>query len=295
MACYVYTVIWTTIEILSHFFNSFAEWSRGNLVIFIGIIIMGLLIGGIRFILRCKKMLSVSANLERTDISIEIRVGDIFKLQGDLIIATNTTFDTARLSAENLLRQCCENYYDKTDHFNHDLEKALKSERGSLIQNKDEGKDHYEFGTVVKISPKQQIIYLFAIDELNEEGGASSSLESVRQSLTNLWRYIGNRGDPGHLIIPAIGTKSAGIQVPRDVMTTEIITSFITATYSERKFCEKLTIVIYEKDYHEQKIDLQELGSYLDTHAKQKKWEIPEPEKPVGESIQEALGPQRYR
>lgn len=295
MACYFYTGIWTIIEILSHFFNPFAEWSRGNLAMFIIIVILGLLIGGIRFILRCNKMLSVSANLEKTDISIEIRVGDIFKLQGDLIIATNTTFDTARLSAESLLGQCCENYYDETDHFNHDLEKALKNERGSLIQNIGERENRYEFGTVVKISPKQQIIYLLAIDELNEEGGASSSLESVRQSLTNLWRYIGNRGDPGHLIIPAIGTKSAGIQVPRDVMTTEIITSFIGATYSERKFCEKLTIVIYEKDYREQNINLQELGNYLHTHATQKKWEIPESQRLIGKSIQEALRSQRNR
>ncbi len=103
MACYFYTGIWTIIEISSHFFDPFAEWSRGNLVMFIVIAIIGLFIGGIRFILRCKKMLSVSEKLEKTDTSIEIRVGDIFKLQGDLIIATNTTFDTTRISAESLL------------------------------------------------------------------------------------------------------------------------------------------------------------------------------------------------
>ena len=295
MACYFYAGIWTMIEILSYFLDSFAERSHGNWIMLIVILIIGLFIGGIRFILRCKKMLSVSEKLEKTDISIEIRVGDIFKLQGDLIIATNTAFDNARLSAESLLGQCCENYYDQKDHFNHDLEKSLKDERGSLIQNTDEEKKRYEFGTVAKISPKQQVIYLLAIDELNEEGGASSSLENVRQSLTSLWRYIGKRGRLGHLIIPVIGTKSTGIQVPRDIMTTEIITSFITATYSEKKFCEKLTIVIHEKDYHEQKIDLQELGHYLHTQATQKKWEIPESQRLIGKSIHEALGSQRNR
>ena len=194
-------------------------------------------------------MLSVGERLEKTDTSIEIRVGDIFKLQGELIIATNTAFDTTTLSRESLLEQCCKNYYDKKDHFNLDLEKALKDERGSLIQNRDEEKRRYKFGTVVKITPKEQVIYLVAIDELNKEGGASSSLEYIRQSLTSLWQYIGKRGSPGHLVIPAIGTKSSGIQVPRDIMITEIITSVISATYSERRFCEKLTIVIHEQDY----------------------------------------------
>ena len=290
MTCYFYTGIWTAIETSSYFIKPLADFLSGNWVMFIIIIIVCLLAGGIRFIRRCKKMLSVNEKLEEVDISIEIRVGDIFKLPGALIIATNTTFDTTNLSVESLLGQCCENYYDKKDHLNHDLEKALKNERGSLIQNSDEERKRYKFGTVVKITVQEQVIYLVAIDELNKEGGYSSSLENVRQSLTSLWQYIGERGSPGHLIIPAIGTKSAGIQVPRDVMTTEIIKSFIGGTYAGKKICEKLTIVIHEKDYHEQNIDLQELGNYLHTHAKQKKWEISEPQKPIGEPIQEELG-----
>ena len=295
MACYVYTGVWTAIETSSYFIKPLADFLSGNWVMLIIIIIISLFAGGIWFIRRCKKTLSVSEKLEKVDISIEIRVGDIFKLPGALIIGTNTTFDTTNLPAESLLGQCCEKYYDKRDHFNHDLERSLKNERGFLIQNGDEERQRYEFGTVVEITVQEQVIYLVAIDELNKEGGASSSLENVRQSLTSLWQYIGKRGGPGHLIIPAIGTKSAGIQVPRDIMTTEIITSFIGATYSEKKFCEKLTIVIHEKDYHEQKIDLQELGNYLHTHATQKKWEIPESQKLIGKSIQEALSSQRNR
>ena len=287
MACYFYTGIWTIIEMVSHFYKPFAEWSRGNLAMFIIIIIIGLSIGGIRLIRKCKKMLSVSERLEKTDTSIEIRVGDIFKLQGDFIIATDTTFDPAGISGDSLLGQFSEEFYNNPAHLDHDLEKALKDERGSWLQNRDEGRKRYKFGTVAKITPKEQIIYLVAIDDLDEEGGATSSLEHVRQSLTKLWQYIGKQGSPGHLVIPIIGTKSAGIQVPRDIMITEIITSVISATYSERRFCEKLTIVIHEQDYRTQNIDIQELGNYLHTHATQKKWEISEPKEPVGVSIQQ--------
>ena len=284
-ACYVFTGIWTITETVSHFYEPVATWSRGNLALFIVILIICFLIGGITFILKCKKALSVSAELEKTDTSIEIRVGDIFKFQSNFIIATDTTFDTERISEDSLLGQCRQEFYNHPDHFDLDLKKALKNERGSWLQDK----ECYDFGTVAKITPKERTIYMVAIDNLNEDGGATSSLEFVRQSLTKLWKYIGKQRSPGHLVIPIIGTKSAGfqVQVPRDIMITEIIKSVISATYSEPRFCETLTIVIHEQDYRRGNIDLRELGNYLRTHAKQKKWEISEPKEPVGVSIPE--------
>ena len=289
-ACYFYSGIWLVIEIVSHFLPPFEKWSRGNFKMLFVIGIIGLVIGVARFLQKCAQMLSVREKLEKTDTSIEIRVGNIFNIEGDLIIATNTTFETdmsdGLIPLGSLQGQFTKEYYSNIEHLKHDLEKALKEEIYTPIHIGSKEKKRYEFGTVAKLSVKDQVFYLVAIDELNQEGGASSSLENVRQSLMKLWKYIGNRGEPGHLVIPIIGTKSAGIQVPRDVMITEIIKSFISATYLERKFCEKLTIVIHKKDYSEQNIDLQELGNYLHAHATQKKWEIQEPEKPVGESIQ---------
>ena len=105
-------------------------------------------------------------------------------------------------------------------------------------------------------------------------------LVAIIYSLMKLWRYIGAHGELGPLVIPIIGTKFARIQVPREVMATEIIKSFIAATYSERKFCEKLTLVITEED-HDEHIDLKELGNYLHVHAIQKRWQ----KEPVGESV----------
>ena len=286
-SCYFYAFYawtWGILESLSHFVPAIEKWSLGNFVLLLVIALIGLVIGCAWFIYECARMLSVRKKLEETDIWIEIKVGDIFNLKGDYIIGTNTKFETSfsngRISEGSLQGQLTKKYYDKPEQLDLDLLKALKDE---VESNQNPG--HYKFGTVAKVTAKNQTVYLVAIDELNEHGGVSSSLEDVRESLMALWQHIGRRSKPDNLVIPIIGTKSSGIPVPRATMITEIIKSFIDATYSEKHFCQTLTIIISEDDYRQQNIDLQELGTYLHVHATQKKWEIQERRKPVGESI----------
>ncbi len=278
------------IEILSYFWSTFEEWSRGNLGLLVVIFLLGLLPIGIgRFLWKCRGMLSVSHRLDETDISIEIRVGDIFTLSGAFIISTNTTFDTdmseGLISGESLQGQFTKQYYDKEEYLDQELEEALKEERFILDDNKPGKKKRYEIGTVAKVLPRNQLAYFLAIADLNEHGVASSSLDNVRESLKKVWSYIGNQGGFDHLVMPVLGTGRARIQVPREVMVREIIRSFINARYSENKFCEKLTIVIFERDYREHDINLQELEDYIRLYAKQERWQRRESKVPIGKSV----------
>ena len=286
-SCYFYAFYawtWGIVESLSHYVPAMKNWTVGNFWLLLVIAVIGLLIGSGRFIYECKRRLSVRKKLEGTDIWIEIKVGNIFNLKGDFIIGTNTKFETSfsngRISEGSLQVQLTKKYYDKPEQLDLDVSQALENEEKS-----NQNPRHYKFGTVAKVTAKDQVIYLVAIDELNEHGGVSSSLEDVRNSLLALWQYISRRSKPDNLVIPIIGTKSSGIPVPRATMITEIIKSFIDATYSETHFCEQLTIIISEDDYREQNIDLQELETYLHVRATEKKWEIQEHRRPVGESI----------
>lgn len=45
-------------------------------------------------------------------------------------------------------------------------------------------------------------------------------------------------------------------------MIKEIIRSFVAAC-SERKFAKKLTVVVSPKDYHDNELDIYELGDFL--------------------------------
>ena len=264
-ACYFYSGSWVVIEILSHFIPTFGEWSRGNLWLLSAIAVLGLLIGISRFLHKCAKMLSVSQRLSATDTLIEIRVGDMFNTDGAFVTSTSTTFDTdmSLIPEDSVQGQFIQKYYDNAEHFDHDIKKELEDQDYTVIEDNRRGKkNRYEIGTVVKLQPKKQVTYLVAAADMNEYGRDSGSLEDMKEGWGDLWGYIRERGELVPLVMPVLGTGHARINVPREDMIREIISSFIAAC-SEKKFCEKLTIVVLGKDYREHDINLQKLGDYL--------------------------------
>ena len=208
--------------------------------------------------------------MEGQDISIEIRVGNIFKIKGAFIISTNTAFDTdmsdGPVSPMSLQAQFTNRYYDKVEYLEQELTDALIAEEFISDEDKPAKKESYEIGKVVKISPRGQVTYFVAIDEFSEYGGVESSLDNVREGLGSLWYYVGKQRTLEPLVIPVLGTGHSGIPISREQMIIEIITSFI-ASCTEKKFCEKLTIVISESDYRQHDVNLEELGTYLRLYA----------------------------
>ncbi len=271
-ACYAYSLSWWVIEVLSHFHSGFEEWSRGKLWLLILIFFLGLGIGVVRFLWKCAKMLSVTHRLEGQDISIEIRVGDIFNIEGAFIISTNTAFDTdmsaETISPETLQGQFTKRYYDDVGHLDQALAQSLESNKRAVNEDKPEKKEGSDVGKVAKVSSRQRVAYFVAIDKLNEDTGVESSLDNVKKGLASLWVYIGRQNVLDPLVIPVLGTGYSGIPISRKRMSIEIITSFIAAC-TEKKFCEKLTIIISENDYRQHDVNLEELGDYLRLYARQ--------------------------
>ena len=271
-ACYVYSVSWIIISIVSYFIPDFEAAIRGNLMVFFVIIAVGLFIGIIRFLQKCIKSLSIRQKIKGRDISIEIRVDNIFNIRGAFVISTNSTFDTdmsnGLISKNSLQGQFTKKYYDKVVHLDHDLRKELDGKTYTLTNDDKIGKKkRYEIGTVVKIKPKEQVTYLVAVSHMNELGKAGdTSKEMMIDCLGNLWHQISEQGELEPLVVPVLGTGLARCLITREEMTREIINSFVAAC-SEKKFCKKLTIVIYEDDYREHGIDIQELGDYLRHHC----------------------------
>lgn len=145
-----------------------------------------------------------------------------------------------------------------------DINDELKNEKFDILEDGRKGKvKKYPIGTVVKIRSKNQIAYFLANAELNEHGNASGTFEDLRTSLSSLWEFIGNRGELEPLIIPILGSGFTRLQNKRDEIIREIIQSFIAAN-SEKKFTNKLVVVISPKDYSEYQIDLHKLNKYLE-------------------------------
>ena len=267
--------LWLIVEASSYFVPQIADWTRGNwqlLLVCTAVWVLWALI-------KCRSMSLVSCRLNGREISIEIRIGDLFDIEGAFIISTNTTFDTdmsgGLISSKSLQGQFTKEYYDKVEHLDRDLEEALKEvpisgeKIGKTKRHEIGGKTKcYEIGTVARVCPKGRIVYLVAIAHMNENGKAYSSFEEVIEGLGKLWYYIGEQGELEPLVVPVLGTGLARLSgVTREKMIREIIKSFVAAC-SEKKFCEILTIVISESDYRKHEIDLQELGNYLRYHCK---------------------------
>jgi hypothetical protein len=215
----------------------------------------------------CRPILIVREKLRDRDIQIEIAIGDIFKFTGSIVVGSNSTFDTRisrELISENSVQgQFTRLYYDGALQLDAELNSALSGiEFEELSKNRVGKVRRYPLGTVVKLNPRDRTGYFIAIANINEYGVASGSFDALKDCLAELWYFIGERGLKEPLVIPVLGAGYTRLTSPRQIIIQEIIKSFIAAC-SERTFCEKLTIVICEKDALENKISIKALGDYL--------------------------------
>ena len=254
-------VLWLITEIFSYFFSTSDKFFKSHWYLFV---VIGVFWG----LQKSRPKLKISHCLMNRDVIIEMCISDIFKQKGSFIIGSNTTFETdidsGSISPDSIQGQFTKKYYDKIDHLDKDISDELKNEKYQLLQDGRKGKvKKYPLGTVVKIRSKNQTAYFLAIAELNKYGNASGSFEDLKTALSSLWDFIASRGDLESLIVPILGSGFTRLQNKRDEIIREIIQSFIAAN-SEKKFTNKLTIVIFPKDCCEYKLNLQKLNKYLE-------------------------------
>lgn len=226
-------------------------------------------IGGIFSTLyTCWPKLKASAKLNGRDVVINVEIGDIFTLEGAIIIGSNTTFDTriddGLISTNSVQGKFTQKYYNSTNQLDKDLSAGLRGMKSTKLEGKRKGKDKkYPIGSIISVNPKNRKAYFAAIADLNEHGVASGTFEDLKQSLAQLWEYMGEQGSKDQpLLIPVLGSGFSRISEPRERIIQEIIKSFIAAC-SEKTFCNSLTIVLNEKDVRDYHIDFKVISEYL--------------------------------
>lgn len=209
-----------------------------------------------------------SCQVHDKDISVEIIVDNFFNQPGDLIIATNTTFDTTEdngfIRPKSIQGQLAKKFYNKLDHLDHELGKYLEDEKTIEILNRTKSKNkRYPIGTVAKLEHENCRSYWLALADVNEYGKPTTSFEKLQESLGKLWQHIHMKGHLENLVIPVLGSGLSGLNETREKIVQEIIFSFV-AFASEAKIAEKLTIAIHPDDFLSQKINFHELGEFLE-------------------------------
>ena len=91
-------------------------------------------------------------------------------------------------------------------------------------------------------------------------------LKKLRKSLKD----IGTQGELGDLIVTISSDDLAVIQIPIDVLVRRII----KAACRKKRFCERLTIVIFKEVARKHKINLRKLKHYVESCEIENRWKF---------------------
>ncbi len=209
----------------------------------------------------------ITYKVPKRDFAIEVRIGDIFSMDGEIVVSSNTTFDTemsSGLIASNSMQGqfALRMFKGQTDEIDKQLSNSLKDEAFEEVEGKPGKLMKYPVGTVARVSAFGKNFYFVAMSDMNEHGTAESSLAYIDKSLESLWRYMAKRGELGDLVIPLMGTGRGRVQLPRKKMIERIAQSFADAS-RDTTFSNKLVIAVYPGDVEKFGINLFEVRDYL--------------------------------
>lgn len=252
--------MWLGAEIVSFFSQDGGVWLRRQWIPF--------LVGGVLLALWLNRpRVRFACRLAGRDVVVEIRVGNMFAMQGALVIGSNTSFDTdiGGLIAESSVQgQFTKRYYSAVSHLDGDLAAALSGIAPVRTSTTKKGKAQlYPIGTTVHVLAQRRRAYFVAIAAMNDHGVASGTFDDLRDSLPMLWDYVATKGggiEP--VVVPVLGSGFSRLPQPREEIVRAIVNSFIAACSSARP-TEKLTIVIPFKDFHEHQVDFVELERFV--------------------------------
>lgn len=206
------------------------------------------------------------------DVSVSVKIGGIFNIEGALIIPINNRLDCDNngivKKSNSILRFFIDKVYNKThSHLNTDICQEVEDNEEWYNQYVEkEDPRTYKVGTVVPIFREEKQYYLLCSSTLNERERSKTTVDDLRTSLNELWVYLTHSGSKDNLIIPIVGTGRGRIPLKREAVIKEIVLSFLVSL-SQDSYCEQLTICIYPNDLKKNNMNLDELLDFIRLHS----------------------------
>lgn len=248
----IFGFIWLIVESLD-FFNVFNRDQYASYAFFI-FLILSILIS----ILLRRPIKSISIPFPQQDFCVEVRIINLFDVNGATMISSNTFFEadvaSGKISVDSLQGQFTAKYYTGNQN---ELIKVMTEELKSI-----DSQSPYPMGTTIPIHTHGKTFYLTAMAELGENGNASSTILDIKNALDGLWTYVRNSGELQELAVPVIGTGRGRLQISRKKMIVLIAESFVKAS-SRNKFTDKLIITIRPEDAESFGINLYDIKDHL--------------------------------
>ena len=233
---------------------------------FYGLIILVVL--ALIYVLSTRRPLSrVSYKIPQKDLTVEVLIGDLFKIPGEVIVSTNSTFDTdmssGLIAVTSLQGQLATNYFNgQTTEIDRQIEVSLAREQFTINDKRPGKKKEYPIGTVARVNAHNKNFYLVAMAHMDDNGNASSDLKLIDEALEKLWINLASKAEIGDIVMPLMGTGRGRVAYPRKKMIERIAQSFTDAC-SQRAFSNKLIIVVRPEDASKFSLNLFQVRDYL--------------------------------
>lgn len=233
---------------------------------YFGLIILVVL--ALMYVLSTRRPLSrVSYKIPQKDFAVEVLIGDLFKIPGEVIISTSSTFDTdmssGLIAVTSLQGQLATNYFNgQTTEIDRQIEVSLSREQFTFNDKRPGKKKEYPIGTVARVSAHSKNFYLVAMSHMDENGNASSDLKMIDEALGKLWVNLASKAEIGDIVMPLMGTGRGRVAYPRKKMIERIAQSFTDAC-NQRAFSNKLIIVVRPEEASKFSLNLFQVRDYL--------------------------------
>ncbi len=253
--------IWTFMEILD--FLSIYQQAQYNKFAIFPIILVAIVI----VVVTRRPVSRITYRVPGRDYTFEVKIGDLFKESGDVVISSNTTFDTniasGLIASDSLQGQLAINVFQSnTEEIDKQLDAGLKNVPYEDRTDAKGKSREYALGTVAKVSVPGKNYYFVAMSRLNEHGTAQSTVRGVEDALDGIWKFVADQGELRTLVLPLMGTGRGRLAIPRKKMIERIAQSFADAS-KDKVFSSRLVIVVRPEDAERFALNLFEVRDYL--------------------------------
>lgn len=222
-------------------------------------------------LLRAHPKMSITRDFERPQVSVTVKIGDLFEETSHVVIGFSDTFDTDTtddliISRSSVQGQFLDRVYEgDARRLNTDIGVAL-SETSPTVSESPSDKPHgnldrYKIGTVAVLRASSQRFFCIAYGRMQNNLVVRSSVDDLWRSLDHLWESIDVSGRREPVAMPVVGSEMARINhLDREVLLRMILLSFV-AHSRQSPVTKKLTIAIHPKDAH--LVDMLEVEAFL--------------------------------
>lgn len=220
------------------------------------------------FVLTTRRpVMRVKFKVPKKDLTFVVMIGDIFEVPGEIVISSNSTFDTdlasGLIAANSLQGQFTLKVFNgQTAEIDRQIEKSLAGEAYKVVETRPGKKKEYPIGTVARIDAGGRSYYLLAMAHMEAGGNAFSNGRILDEALEGLWRNMAAKGERGDIVMPLIGTGRGRVAIPRKKIVEKIVQSFADGSQNII-FSNKLTIACRPEDASKFSINLFQIKDYL--------------------------------